>query len=75
MMGVCGSVGGDFGGIDSDEIVGVTVGAAIDFEGVALLVSVCVKLKTGTSTCGGLTAVKLQLRVAMEECKSSIEAY
>lgn len=67
-MGDFGNVGGVSCGLASGELVGVTVGAIIGFEGAAFLadevfcagncskfVSVCVKLRTGTSTIGGLT--------------------
>lgn len=68
-----GAAGGVSRGPASAELVGVTVGAIIGFEGAAFpaaevsgawdcsnCVSVCVKLKTGTSIDGGLYATKRQ---------------
>lgn len=69
-----------------DEAVGVTVGASIRFDGDAWLtavddgpdcsklVSVWVKLRTGTRTIGGLASLPPQ-PFTMDEYMSSSEAY
>lgn len=75
-----GNAGGVSRGLTSAELVGVTVGTIIGCEGAAFsaagvcragdcskFVSVCVKLRTGTSTSGGLATVHLQFGAPMVE--------